>query len=175
MGLHHVKRSMKKTRKRVRSQTMKRTTKLTTAQGALWRLQIQALWRSIACAVLLIWAGAAKAEVILAERIRVIDGDTIAVDGQRIRLVGFDTPETHFAQCEYERALGHAATERLAALMTQTGAVELVMLPGRDRYDRGLARLFVLGQDVGTLLIGEGLARVYEGGRRGSWCETPSE
>jgi endonuclease YncB( thermonuclease family) len=39
-----------------------------------------------------------------------------------------------------------------------------------DRYGRTLASVTVNGRDVGEILIGEGLARPYQGGRRGSWC-----
>ena len=39
-----------------------------------------------------------------------------------------------------------------------------------DRYGRTLAHLTVNGRDVGGVLIGEGLARQYNGGRRQGWC-----
>jgi endonuclease YncB( thermonuclease family) len=48
--------------------------------------------------------------------------------------------------------------------------VELIVLPGRDRNDRGLARLYIGRADVAGILIGEGLAREYNGGRRQGWC-----
>ena len=115
-------------------------------------------------------AGSAWAEPIAPTAVRVVDGDTIDVDGERYRLVGFDTPETWKPGCAYERALGETATARLVALIGSGRVVDLVVLPGRDRYDRGLARLFVGGADVKDVLISEGLARAYEGGRRAEWC-----
>ena len=36
----------------------------------------------------------------------VVDGDTIWYRGEKIRLVGFDTPEIDYAECENERQLG---------------------------------------------------------------------
>lgn len=113
---------------------------------------------------------AAQAETIQASAIYVIDGDTIDVSGQRFRLVGFDTPETYHAQCDYELALGQAATRRVRELVASGGIVEIAVLPGQDRYGRGLARLFVGGVDVGMILMSEGFARQYDGGRREGWC-----
>ncbi|WP_179381291.1 thermonuclease family protein [Jannaschia marina] len=113
---------------------------------------------------------AAQAETIQASAIYVIDGDTVDMSGQRYRLVGFDTPETYHAQCDYELALGQEATRRVRELVASGRTVELSVLPGQDRYGRGFARLFVGGVDVGTILMSEGFARQYDGGRREGWC-----
>ena len=116
------------------------------------------------------WAAPIQAEQISARSIYVIDGDTIDINGARYRLVGFDTPETYRPQCDYEKALGNQATARLKQLTSGIATIDLVVQPGRDKYGRGLARLFVNSHDVGTILIQEGLARAYSGGRRSSWC-----
>ena len=115
-------------------------------------------------------ASGLAAEPVPPAAVRVVDGDTIDVSGERYRLVGFDTPETWQPRCAYERALGETATARLVDLIGSGRVVDLVVLPGRDRYDRGLARLFIGGADVKDVLIAEGLARAYDGGRRAGWC-----
>ena len=46
-----------------------------------------------------------------------IDGDTIDVDGTRIRISNIDTPETFRPRCERELVLGLKAKERLRALL----------------------------------------------------------
>lgn len=101
--------------------------------------------------------------------VRVIDGDTIDVDGIRIRLLGIDTPETHPARCRYEAELGARATRRLEALLAE-GEFELVP-SGRDedRYGRKLRRVERNGVSLGDVLVQEGLARPYGNGRR-PWC-----
>ncbi len=113
--------------------------------------------------------GPAAAEAISARSVYVIDGDTIDVAGQRYRLVGFDTPEIYHARCDYELALGETATARRRELVGSGQRLELAVLPGRDRYDRGLTQLFVGRRDVGDVLIAEGLPE-HGGGRRDSWC-----
>ena len=100
---------------------------------------------------------------------RVIDGDTIeAPYGVKYRLLGYDTPETYFSKCDAELELGRAATRRLELLAS--GEVRIVETGKTDKYRRALAHLYVNGRDVGAILIGEGLARPYEGGRREGWC-----
>lgn len=118
----------------------------------------------------LLWPAIATAEVIASSSIYVVDGDTVRARGDKFRLVGFDTPETYKPRCEYELALGRAATNRLRQLMASVRNVDLVILPGRDKYNRGLARLYVGRNDVADILVSEGLARRYNGGRRQSWC-----
>ena len=120
-----------------------------------------------------------------AASISVVDGDTVRANGQTYRLVGFDTPESgSLARCERERKLADAATNRLRQLVTngQT-ALERVSCncrPGTEgtqqcNHGRLCASLRADGQDVGTILISEGLARPYVCGqsgcpRRQSWC-----
>lgn len=115
-------------------------------------------------------AGQAQAENINPSEIYVVDGDTIRIAGDSWRLVGLDTAETYEPRCDYELALGQAATARLRGLVASGRGVEIIRLPGRDRFDRGLARLFIGGENIADILIREGLARPYDGGRRLGWC-----
>ncbi|NNC72308.1 MAG: hypothetical protein HKN78_05465 [Sphingomonadaceae bacterium] len=91
------------------------------------------------------------------------------MDGQKIRLLDIDTPEISRPRCAAEDRLGQAAKYRLHTLLN-AGAVTLESEGrDRDRYGRLLRRVYVDGSSVGDILIGEGLARPYDGGRR-SWC-----
>ena len=119
---------------------------------------------------LALWPTISAAEQVRSSALRVVDGDTVAIGKTRYRLVGFDTPETYYAKCDYEKALGDAATGRVRQLIKAARVVEFVVQPGRDKYDRGLARIFIGGNDIGSILISEGLARPYHGGRRQGWC-----
>jgi micrococcal nuclease len=103
---------------------------------------------------------------------RVIDGDTFDYQGERIRILDIDTPETHPARCPREAELGARATERLRQLLSQPFELQAV---GRDedRYGRKLRVVLVRGRSVGEQLVAEGLARRYEG-RRQPWCGSAS-
>ena len=101
----------------------------------------------------------------------VIDGDTIELDGTRWRLMGYDTPETVHAQCDAERALGRIAAKRLRELVSDGQVMIRANRRATDRYGRRLGWLFVNGEDVGKILIREGMARPYDGrSKRKSWC-----
>jgi micrococcal nuclease len=99
-----------------------------------------------------------------------IDGDTvIAPGGERIRVLGVDTPELHPCRCEFECRLGQRAKRRTQKLL-DTGPVTVA--PFRpDRYGRMLARILIDGRDISLILIEEGLARPYSGERRQTWCQ----
>lgn len=99
-----------------------------------------------------------------------VDGDTIWLDGVKIRVADIDAPETHPARCPYEADLGSRATDRLLELVN-AGAFTVERSDGRDedRHGRKLRVLVRNGQSLGANLISEGLARPWEGSRL-PWC-----
>ena len=112
-----------------------------------------------------------------AEPVRVIDGDTVEVAGETIRLADIDTPEMPpRARCDAEARLAELATARLRVLLAERpwrierqhkrdGTLRL------DRYERTLAILAFSadGQSIGLALVAQGLAVAWEG-RRHDWC-----
>jgi micrococcal nuclease len=99
----------------------------------------------------------------------VIDGDTIRYGGIKIRLEDIDAPEVFSPKCASEARLGQRAAERLLHLMN-SGPFQLVSGErDEDRYGRKLRTIERGGRSVGDVLIAEGLARRWDGGRR-SWC-----
>lgn len=105
----------------------------------------------------------------------IVDGDTIAIGKERIRLLDVDTPETFRSHCEAELATGLKAKERLRQLL-DAGPVSIERSGKLDRYRRTLARVFVNGKDVGDVLVAEGLALIWRPGREAKaerlahWC-----
>nr|WP_242509526.1 thermonuclease family protein [Rhodovulum imhoffii] len=104
---------------------------------------------------------------------RVTDGDTLYLrcndfEGP-VRLLDFDTPETHYARCPAEKALGDIATgflrDRLSAAQTLHPTFE-----GQDKYGRQLVRLNLDGEALADIMIEAGLAVPYKGGKRINWC-----
>jgi micrococcal nuclease len=99
----------------------------------------------------------------------VVDGDTIWLRGEKIRIADIDTPETHDYGCQSEKDLGDRATTRLKEVL-ESGPITLESINReKDQYGRLLRIVKVNGESVGDTLVGEGLARWYEGGRR-PWC-----
>jgi endonuclease YncB( thermonuclease family) len=99
----------------------------------------------------------------------VVDGDTIWLEGQKVRIADIDTPETHEPKCASEKALGDRAAVRLQELLN-SGSVTLHAIErDEDRYGRKLRIVLVDGVSVGDTLVAEGLARWYGAGRK-PWC-----
>ncbi|AZN73778.1 thermonuclease family protein [Georhizobium profundi] len=99
----------------------------------------------------------------------VVDGDTIWLGGQNIRIADIDTPEIFSPQCAAERERGERAARRLQQLVN-AGPIELRRgLRDEDRYGRKLRTLHRGGRSLGDILVAEGLARKWDGARRG-WC-----
>jgi endonuclease YncB( thermonuclease family) len=108
----------------------------------------------------------------LVGRASVIDGDTIEIHGQRIRLAGIDAPES--AQlCEANGRnyrCGQQASFALANFIaSHTVACERT---GTDRYRRVLARCTTNGTDINRWMVSQGWAIAY---RRYSTEYTDSE
>ena len=107
----------------------------------------------------------------IVQPIIVIDGDTLRRDGVIYRLARIDAPEIRRAKCDAERALGIRARERMEQLAAMSGA-HIEALPGREKYGRTLARLWIGSKDAGEMLIAEGLARRYDGRKKPDWCRS---
>ncbi len=92
---------------------------------------------------------------------RVIDGDTLDIDGQRIRLYGIDAPESRqLCRKDGERwRCGKDATSALKAFLGSrpVSCEEL----DRDRYRRIVAKCAVDGVDVGEWMVSQGWAVAY--------------
>jgi len=102
------------------------------------------------------------------DKLYVIDGDTFGIGSEHIRIAGMDAPETHPPRCMQEAQLGLAATAKLKELLG-SGTVTMSG-SGRDQYGRELRQVFVNGVDVAQTMIGAGLARSYDGGKKQGWC-----
>jgi micrococcal nuclease len=100
---------------------------------------------------------------------RTQDGDSImSPQGERIRLLGVDTPERN-CRCERECSMAEKAFVFTRAKLQQAKRIELVRFPP-DKYGRTLARVYLDGRDLSDMLIEVKLGRPYNGERRSAWC-----
>jgi endonuclease YncB( thermonuclease family) len=107
-------------------------------------------------------ARSAAESATLSGRARVVDGDTLEIDGRHVRLEGIDAPET--GQTCSRRLVGswdcgEAAAEGLTKLVAKR--VVSCESRGNDKYGRMLGICFVDGRDINAELVREGLAWAF--------------
>ena len=89
---------------------------------------------------------------------RVIDGDTIDLDGIRWRLWGIHAPETHQA-CADGWPAGLEATAAIRKLME--GRAVVCEFRGHDRYRRSIGLCRAGGEDLGAAMVSAGMAWAF--------------
>jgi endonuclease YncB( thermonuclease family) len=118
---------------------------------------------------------AAKGEDSLSGRAIVIDGDTLAIGPEHVRLEGIDAPEAG-QTCGREGggawACGEAATKSLAKLVD--GRRVDCESRGRDKYGRMLGTCFVAGRDINAEMVRSGAAWAFVKYSR-TYVETEAE
>ncbi len=95
---------------------------------------------------------------------RASDGDSLVLQGDRVRLLAIDAPELDqicWDAVGGEWRCGRAAREELSGRLA-AGPVEC-QPQGTDKYGRTLARCSVAGADLGAHMVTRGLALATEG------------
>ena len=98
---------------------------------------------------------------VRSQELRVVDGDTIHLNGEKIRFTGIDTPELN-QTCIKEGVInscGVTAKEILIEKITDN-KVECIS-EGKDQYKRTLAECFVNDESLSRYLVRSGYAFAY--------------
>lgn len=111
--------------------------------------------------------------LLLAAAVTVVDGDTIRLGSERVRLLGIDAPEIH--GCRPGRVCvpgdGEASKRSLARMISGGIRVQRV---GQDRYGRTLAQVYAHGRNVACEQLRRGQAQYVakwdDGGRLAAEC-----
>ena len=99
----------------------------------------------------------------------VVDGDTLWLEGEKVRIADINTPEVSSPECMQEAQLGTQATRRLTELLNEGGFSLEAIDRDEDQYGRKLRIVTRDGDSLGAMLVEEGLAEEWTG-RRSSWC-----
>jgi endonuclease YncB( thermonuclease family) len=104
--------------------------------------------------------------------VRVIDGDTIDVNGTRIRFHGIDAPEGR-QSCRIEGVMQRCGDLATQALANKVGNRAVVCVPkDRDRYGRVVAVCRADGENLNAWMVANGWAMAY---RHYSYSYVPQE
>jgi endonuclease YncB( thermonuclease family) len=116
--------------------------------------------------------------------IRVVDGDTLEIANQFlpkelklfVRMKGVDTPEkAPRAKCEKENILAQKASNytKNSIEKAQKNRQKITFSEIKwDKYGgRIVAKVMINESDLGQELVKNGLARIYNGEKKKSWCK----
>ena len=98
---------------------------------------------------------------VKSQDLRVVDGDTIHLNGEKIRFTGIDTPELK-QTCLKEGSKNPCGVTAKKILIDRIGnnSVECIS-EGKDQYKRTLAECFVNNESLSSYLVRSGYAFAY--------------
>ena len=98
----------------------------------------------------------------------IVDGDTIAINGMKVRLNGIDTPELR-GSSDDEKTLALEAKEYLSDVTL--GEVVTIINPGKEKYGRVLCDLSTdeLPSVSYYMLQNPRICKPYDGGTKAQW------
>ena len=102
-----------------------------------------------------------------AQEVKVVDGDTIHVDGVKIRFSGIDTPESYYRgkrhQCTFEKVKVYCGYWAKIVLIEKIAdhKVTCIKEDKPDQYNRILAECFVNNESLSKYLVRSGYAFAY--------------
>lgn len=135
-------------------------------------MKIRYIFAAVLCAASL--AQAKPARDPNDKTVYVIDGDTISIGSEVIRLKGFDAPELFSPGCTLEYTHALAAKKFLVNLMSVPW-VTIVRTKFKDKYGRTLGDVLVDGKSVSEIMISKGYAVPYytnkSNTKRIDWCD----
>jgi endonuclease YncB( thermonuclease family) len=108
--------------------------------------------------LLMVSVALAAASPVAGQTVTITDGDTLKLGGTIYRLWGIDAPETK-QDCSNGWPAGRLAATRLQALVQ--GRTITCEEKDRDRYGRVVAICRASGEDLGAIMVREGMAWAF--------------
>jgi endonuclease YncB( thermonuclease family) len=114
------------------------------------------------------------------EILRVVDGDTLEIKNEcfpkelklSVRVLGIDTPEKESrAKCDKEAKLAEKASKFTKQFIGKNKTATFRNIKWDKYGGRLLADVEINGKSLSDELIKNGLARSYDGKKKGSWCK----
>ena len=98
---------------------------------------------------------------VKSQTIKIVDGDTIHLNGEKIRFTGIDTPELK-QSCLKEGIKNSCGVMAKQILIDKIGINDVECISeGKDQYKRTLAECFVNNESLSSYLVRNGYAFAY--------------
>jgi len=100
--------------------------------------------------------------ISLANSLKVIDGDTIILNDEKIRFSGIDTPELKQTCINGDQKVLCGVFAKMILIKKIGNKTPICISEGKDIYKRTLAECFVDGESLSSFLVKSGYAFAYK-------------
>jgi len=115
-------------------------------------------FREMKKAIAIIVLGLLWCNVVLANDLRVVDGDTIVLNGEKIRFSGIDTPELKQTCMNGDEKVFCGKSAKMLLIKKIGNQIPECISEGKDVYKRTLAECFINGESLSVFLVRSGYA-----------------
>jgi len=95
------------------------------------------------------------------DNLKIVDGDTIVLNGEKIRFTGIDTPELRQTCIQGNQEVACGMTAKMLLVKKIGKNTPECISEGKDVYKRTLAECFINGESLSSFLVRSGYAFAY--------------
>ena len=99
--------------------------------------------------------------ISFAVNLKIIDGDTIILNGEKIRFSGIDAPELKQICAKDSQKIFCGVSARMLLVKKIDDVTPICIKEGVDNYKRTLAECFINGESLSVFLVKSGYAFAY--------------
>ena len=99
--------------------------------------------------------------ISFADNLQVVDGDTIVLNGEKIRFSGIDTPELKQTCMDGDQKVFCGMFAKMLLTKKIGNETPECIREGKDAYKRTLAECFINGESLSAFLVKSGYAFAY--------------
>ena len=99
--------------------------------------------------------------ISFADNLKVVDGDTIVLNGEKIRFSGIDTPELKQTCIDEDQEVFCGVLAKMFLIKKIGNETPECISEGKDIYKRTLAECFIDGESLSSFLVRSGYAFAY--------------
>ena len=99
--------------------------------------------------------------ISFADNLKVVDGDTIVLNGEKIRFSGIDTPELKQTCMDGDQKVFCGMFAKMLLTKKIGNETPECIREGKDAYKRTLAECFINGESLSAFLVKSGYAFAY--------------